>query len=176
MCKCPVRMCSPLRRRLPVPMGILATSSFCILLWESNSKPQSGSGVASSRAIRSPTQVVAASGPGRLPRAGADAQELMRGSPSFQSLREAAARKVSGTLVGRHACDRKSPQRHQLRGRKWLENPSVNSPRCNSDRKVLRLHSSGAGKWSEGPGFHSGRAGLWPEEPHGSSPREPCCG
>lgn len=73
-----------------MPMGILATSSFRTPPWESNGKPQSGSGVASSRAIRSPTQVVAASGPGGLLRAGADAQELMRGSASFHSLREAA--------------------------------------------------------------------------------------
>lgn len=80
ICMSPVRTSSPPRRRLPVPLGILTSSSFCAPLQESNSKPQSGSRVASSRAIRSPTQVVSASGPGRLSTRGADAQEQMRGS------------------------------------------------------------------------------------------------
>lgn len=122
----PVRTSSPPRRRLPVPLGILTSSSFCAPLQESNSKPQSGSRVPSSRAIRSPTLVVAASGQSRLSReqmrrsrcAEADARE----SPIASAYSRLPAERVSGTLVGRRACDRKSSQEHQLKGRKWLEN------------------------------------------------------
>lgn len=82
--------------------------------------------------------------------------------------------RASGTLVGAHTCNRKSPQgapaqRPEVAGKSPCSR-EIQHARSNSDWKVLCFHGFGTGA------FHSHRAGLWREEPGGSPPQESYCG